>query len=117
MGSGTASGRIKVEEFVDGDHLVVRAELPGVDPDKDIAVTTEDDVLTIRAERSSETSKKTDGGYHSEFSYGSFARQLRMPPGTQADQIVASYKDGVLEIRLPQPVAADRTKSIPVSRG
>ena len=118
LGSGTgASNPIKVEEFTDGDQLVVRAELPGVDPEKDVAVTLDDGILTISAERRSETSEKTEGGYRTEFRYGSFARQLRMPPGTQADQIVASYKDGVLDIRVPKPAATNRSQSIPISHG
>ena len=117
-GGGTAaSSRLRVEEFTDNDQLVGRAELPGVDPDKDVSVTVDDDILTIKAERSSQTSDKTDSGYRSEFQCGSFPRQLRMPPGTQADQIVAIYKDGVLEIRLRRPATGERMKSIPVSRG
>ncbi len=115
-GAGS-SNPIKVEEFTDGDQLVVRAELPGVDPDKDVAVILEDGILTISAERHSETSEKTDSGYRSEFRYGSFTRQLRMPPGTQADQIVASYKDGVLDIRVPKPAATNRSQPIPISHG
>lgn len=118
LGSGdAASNPIKVEEFTEGDQLVVRAELPGVDPDRDVAVTLEDGILTISAERRSETSEKTESGYRSEFRYGSFARQMRMPPGTQADQVVASYKDGVLDIRVPKPAATSRSQSIPISHG
>ena len=59
---------IKVEEFIDGDHLVIRAELPGVEPDRDIDVSVDDSVLTIAAERQESSRKKLDkGGYRSEF--------------------------------------------------
>jgi HSP20 family molecular chaperone IbpA len=95
---------IKVEEFIDGDHLVIRAELPGVEPDRDIDVWVDDGVLTIAAERQESSRKKLDkGGYRSEFRYGSFMRQVRLPTGTPAEVVSAAYKDGVLEIRMPKP--------------
>ena len=61
--------------------MVVRAELPGVDPEKDIDVTVEDGVLTISAERRESTEKKEDTSYRSEFRYGSFVRRLPVPRG------------------------------------
>lgn len=74
---------IKVEEFIDGDHLVIRAELPGVEPDRDIDVSVDNGVLTIAAERQESNRKQLDkGGYRSEFRYGSFMRQVRLPAGT-----------------------------------
>jgi HSP20 family protein len=70
---------IKVEEFVEGDQLVVRAEVPGVDPDRDIDVSVENNVLTISAERRESNREKFERGFHSEFRYGSFVRQVRLP--------------------------------------
>src|SRR3954453_18249451 len=70
---GTAA--IRVEEMVDGNTLVVRAELPGVDPEKDVDVTVADGVLTIKGERQEKSEHKDKGSYRSEFRYGSF------PPG------------------------------------
>jgi HSP20 family molecular chaperone IbpA len=52
---------IKVEEFIEGDHLVVRAELPGVDPDRDIDVSVDNGILTIGAERQESNQEKVDG--------------------------------------------------------
>jgi HSP20 family protein len=98
---------IKVEEFIDGDHLVIRAELPGVEPDRDIDDSVDNGVLTIAAERQESNRKKLDkGGYRSEFRYGSFMRQVRLPARTSAEVVSAAYKDGVLEIRMPKPQEA-----------
>ena len=86
---------IKVEEFIEGDYLVIRAELPGVDPDRDIDVSVDNGVLTIAAERQESNREKLEKGYRSEFRYGSFVRQVRLPAGTSAEVVSAAYKDGV----------------------
>jgi HSP20 family protein len=83
---------------------VLRAELPGVEPDRGIDVSVDNGVLTIAAERQESNRKKLDkGDYRSEFRYGSFMRQVRLPAGTSAEVVSAAYKDGVLEIRMPKP--------------
>jgi HSP20 family protein len=115
--SAEGTAPIKVEEYVDGDHLVVKAEIPGVDPDKDIEVTVDDGMLTIGAQRRESTSEKSDHGYRSEFRYGSFLRQIRLPKGVSSDVVSATYKDGVLEIRLPKPAEQAEAHRIPVERG
>jgi HSP20 family protein len=109
---------IKVEEFVDGDQLVVRAEVPGVDPERDIDVSVENDVLTISAERrESSREKMGDRGFHSEFRYGSFVRQVRLPAGTSPEVVSATYRDGVLEIRMPKPSGEGVSRRIQIQRG
>jgi HSP20 family protein len=108
---------IKVEEYVEGEHLVVKAEIPGVDPDRDIEVTVEDGMLTIAAQRRESTSEKSEKGYRSEFRYGSFLRQVRLPKGASPDVVSATYKDGVLEIRLPRPREEAEARRIPIERG
>jgi HSP20 family protein len=108
---------IKVEEFLDGEQLVIRAELPGVDPDRDIDVSVDNGVLTISAERRESTREKVDRGFHSEFRYGSFVRQIRLPAGTSSEVISATYKDGVLEIRMPKPSAEAASRRIQIQRG
>ena len=108
---------IKVEEFVDGDDLVIRAELPGVDPNRDIEVSVDNNVLTIAAERQQSNREKFDkGGYRSEFRYGSFVRQLQLPPDTPAEVVSAAYKDGVLEIRMPRPSPKAASRRIQIQR-
>ncbi|ACY98354.1 MULTISPECIES: Hsp20/alpha crystallin family protein [Thermomonospora] len=90
---------IRVEDYVEGDDYIVRAELPGVDPDKDIEITVSDDALHIRAERQEEYRE----GRRSEFRYGSFSRTLPLPKGVNADSVKASYDKGVLTVTVPLP--------------
>jgi HSP20 family molecular chaperone IbpA len=90
---GTA---IRVEDFVEEGAYVVRAELPGIDPEKDVEVTVEDGVLEIRAERKEE---HKEGG-RSEFRYGSFHRAISLPPTAKEDDVTATYADGILTVRV-----------------
>ena len=115
----TGSSAIRVEEVVDGNTLVVRAELPGIDPEKDVDVTVTDGVLSIRAERQEKTEHKDKDSYRSEFRYGSFVRRLPLPSGVQQADVTASYKDGVLEVRAPLPDQQEvaSASKIPISRG
>ena len=108
---------IKVEEFIDGDHLVIRAELPGVDPDRDIDVSVDNGVLTIAAERQESSREQLEKGYRSEFRYGSFVRQVQLPAGTSAEVVSAAYQDGVLEIRMPKPTPEAAPRRIQIQRG
>ena len=103
---------IRVEDFVDENTFVVRAELPGVDPDKDIEVAVVGDVLTIRGERREEERDRN----HSEFHYGSFSRSVRLPRGATSDDVSATYGDGVLEVRLPMRTAEQAATKVPVQR-
>ena len=105
-GDLTMTPSIKVEQFVDGTTLVVRAEVPGIDPDKDVDVSVSEGMLHIRAEREEKTEHKSKDGYRSEFRYGSFSRSVALPPGAREEDITATYKDGVLEVRAPAPVTA-----------
>jgi len=113
------SSAIRVEEMVDGNTLVVRAELPGIDPEKDVDVTVSDGVLSIKAERQEKKEQKDKDGYRSEFRYGSFVRRIPLPGGVQQGDVTASYKDGVLEVRAPMPDQgqAAAASKIPISRG
>ena len=94
---------IKVEELVDGNDLVVRAELPGVDPEKDVDVSIRDNHLRIDAHREERKEEKDKGGYRTEFRYGSFSRTIPLPEGVTEQDIQATYTDGVLEVRVPVP--------------
>ena len=87
---------IKVEEYVEDDHYLIRAELAGIDPEKDIEVTVAAGYLTIRAERS----EKTEGKHRSEFRYGSFSRTLALPAHADEDAVTASYHHGILTISV-----------------
>lgn len=110
---------MRMEEFVDGDTLVVRAELPGVDPDKDVEITVSDDVLTIAAERREEKTEGEEGkpGYRSEFRYGSYRRSISLPAGVTADTVSATYNDGILEVRAPAARPTTEPQKVAVTRG
>lgn len=109
---------LRVEEFVDDKTLVVRAELPDIDPDKDVEIVVVDGDLRIKAERQAKTEHKEKDSYRSEFRYGSFTRTVKLPPGATEADVSASYKDGVLEIRVPvaEAVPAAPTK-VEITRG
>lgn len=108
---------IKLEEYRDGDNLIIRGEIPGVDPAEDIEVSVDNDRLSIRAERESRVEDDEDG-YRSEFHYGSFVRVVTLPEGAKAGDIDASYTDGILEVRIPLQEDEDRkSKKITVKRG
>ena len=89
-----------VESYFEGDNLIVRADLPGVDP-KDVEVTVNGDVLTLRGTRSERAEDKGRGYLHREVSYGSFERAVTLPKGVKSDQIKAAFKNGVLELTIP----------------
>ncbi|ABK03500.1 HSP20 family protein [Arthrobacter sp. PvP102] len=111
---------IRVEQFLDGNTLVVRAEVPGLDPEKDVDVSVADGMLHIKAEREEKTEHKSKSGYRSEFRYGSFARSVSLPPGAREEDVTASYKDGVLEVRVPAPEQAPPaagTRKIQIEHG
>lgn len=106
---GPALGKhpIKVEDEIKDGKYELQAEIPGVDPDKDVDVTVSDGILTIKAERS----ETTEQNGRSEFSYGSFIRSVRLPAGADDEGIKASYEKGILKISVPlkdSEVAAKR---------
>jgi HSP20 family protein len=90
----SAAQYMRLEDFVRDGHYVVRAELPGLDPDKQLEVTVSKGILTIKANRE----EHGEAGHRSEFRYGVFVRQIRLPEGADEAQIRASYDKGILEI-------------------
>ena len=103
---------VRVEDYIDDTMYVVRAELPGVDPDKDVEIDVTGDTLTIKGERHEESFDKR----HHEMHYGSFYRSLTLPQGVRAEDVTASYKDGVLEIRVPTTAKVDGGHRVPISK-
>lgn len=99
-----------------GDDVVIKAELPGIDPaDVDIEVT--DGVLTIKGERKAEEEREGEGWLVRESSYGSFERSLVLPEGVTAEEISASYNDGILEIHVPKALEAAKPKTTRIAIG
>jgi len=94
---------IRVEEFREDGTLVIRADLPGIDPDKDVELTVSDGVLHIEAERREEEKREEKGYVRQELRYGSLSRSLPLPEGVTEADITATYTAGVLEIRVPEP--------------
>jgi len=107
---------LRVEEFVEGDQVIVRAELPGIDPDKDVQVNIRDHTLEINAERHEEKRTQEKGRYHSEFRYGSFARRIPLPTDADQNDVKATYRDGVLEVRVPIDREREKATKIDVQR-
>ena len=92
---------LKVEEFTEDGTLVIRAELPGIDPDKDVDLEVADGRLSIRAERRTEEETEGREYYRREMQYGAFGRSLPLPAGATEEDVKATYKNGILEIRVP----------------
>ena len=100
----------RLEESIRDDRYVIRAELPGLDPDNDIEVTVDGRILTIRAER-----RQQDTGPHrSEFRYGSLARAVRLPARVDPADVAARYDKGVLEVTVPAGAVKPEGTRIPV---
>lgn len=96
----------------DAHEFVVKADLPDVKRE-DINLTFENNVLTVRGERKFSDEVKRENYHRVERQYGSFARSFTVPPTVDATRIAASFKDGVLTIRMPQREEA-RPKQIEV---
>ena len=87
--------------YEDGESIVVKAELPGVDRN-DIDVQVENNILTLRGERKREREVKTENVYRTERSFGIFSRSFTLPVTVDTEHIKAEYKDGVLHLTLPK---------------
>lgn len=95
----------KVDVFEEADHIVMKAELPGVEKDQ-ISIDVDGRVLTLKGERSVDNEVKEDTYTLRERSYGRFERAFTLPAETDAEQIKAEYKDGVLELNIPKPASS-----------
>lgn len=110
-------GMLRVEEFKEENGtLVVRAEMPGLDPEKDVEITVSDNMLRIKAERRQESKTEDKTGYRSEFRYGSFTRAIALPAGATEEDVKASYNDGILEVRVPVSEEKASAKKVPIAR-
>jgi HSP20 family protein len=101
-GGGLARWIPAMDLVEDGEHFVLRADLPGVS-EKDVNVELEDNVLTIKGQRESQHEERKDGYYRIERASGSFSRSLTVPEGIDPESIEAHFENGVLEVRIPKP--------------
>jgi len=114
MGGGSWSPAIDV--FTRDGDLVIRVELPGVDPDKDVDISVQRDVLTIRGERRhDERFTGEDGVYRVESRYGAFSRSVALPEGVNVDDIRASHKNGILEVVVPKVTELTAPKKVEIT--
>jgi HSP20 family protein len=102
-----------VESFLRGDELVVRADLPGIDP-KHVELAVEGDRLMIKGERQKVDEQKRNNEFYREVSYGRFERMLALPAGVDPDTVKAAYHDGVLEITMKAPKDL-KSKKVPIT--
>jgi HSP20 family protein len=116
---GHADGQLftPVDVFTRGNDLVVRAELPGIDPQKDVDVSVHNGMLTIRGERRQEQVHEGEQWYRMERSYGSFERTVVLPESVNEADIQARYENGILEVIVPKAAEISSTKKVPVQVG
>ena len=108
---------LRVEEFEEAGTLVVRAEMPGIDPDKDLEISVTEGMLTIRAERTEEEETSKKHFHRKELRYGGFSRTVQLPEGVKEADIKAAYKDGILEIHVPAPeTPKTEATRVPIAR-
>jgi HSP20 family protein len=103
---------IRVEDFLSEQEYLVRAELPGLDPEKDVQLTLTNGVLTIHAERREEEQTRN----RSEFRYGMSQRSARLPANADEEHVTARYDRGILEIRVPLTAPETAGKQIPITK-
>src|SRR4029450_13828809 len=98
-------------------EIVVEAELPGID-DKDISLSPQDGVLTIRGEKKHEHDEENENYRMTERRYGSFQRSLRLPDTVDEAKVEANFDKGVLKVMLPKrPEAIGKQRTIPIKKG
>ncbi len=110
---GRGGSGVAVDVIDRDDHLVVRADLPGLTPDE-VKIDVHDDVLTVRGEHSETTEEKDERYIRRERRVGAFTRSIALPPGVDPDEIHAVSKNGVIEIEVPKPSTTE-SRSITVA--
>ncbi|MDK2926663.1 MAG: hypothetical protein PWR31_353 [Bacillota bacterium] len=101
-----------VDMYEDEKEVVVKAEIPGVEP-KDVDITVTADSLSLRGELKEEREEREDGYIRSERRFGQFYRTLTLPAEVKPEEAKATFKNGVLEVRVPK-AAEGRTKGVKV---
>lgn len=105
---------IRIEDYVEDGHYVVRAEIAGIDPAKDLDLSVGAGYLSIRAERSSHV----EGKHRSEFRYGTFSRSLHLPENANPDDVTAEYTNGILTVKVGmRDEKADTLRKVAIATG
>jgi len=103
---------IRFEDKISDQEYVLRAELPGLDPEKDVQITSLNGVLTVKAERREEEK----GLNRSEFRYGALQRSVRLPANADEACIKADFRNGILEIVVPMTAPEPGGRQIAISK-
>jgi len=98
-----------VDIFEEGDNVVVKAEIPGISKD-DLNVSISENTLTLSGEKKQEEKVDKKNYHRVERSYGSFCRSFRLPANVNSNKVEASFKDGVLEIKMPKTEESKQKK-------
>src|SRR5436309_11803978 len=100
-GTGSRVWMPALDMYETKDDLILTFELPGV-REKDVSLSITGDLLTLKGERAFDQELKDDNYHHVERVFGKFERTVQLPMPVQADRVKATYRDGVLEVRLPK---------------
>lgn len=116
---GDMASWLRVEEYRDAGSMVVKAEVPGINPEKDVDIELAGNDLRIQVRHEEKSEHKDKEGYRSEFRYGTFSRSVSLPGPVNESAIRATYDDGILEVCIPLPEENSGTthRKIPVTRG
>ncbi len=114
-GTRTGSWIPAVDIYETEQNVVLKAELPGLDP-KDVEVTVHEGTLFLKGERKYESEVKEENYHHVERAYGAFSRSLALPASIDQEKVQAEFKDGVLTLTMPKREEA-KAKKIKISAG
>jgi HSP20 family protein len=95
------------------NEILIKAELPGVDA-KDVTVTVDNNVLTLKGERHLEKDVKKENYHRMECAYGTFSRSFSVPGFVDLSNVLAEYKDGLLTLTLPKKAESKGTRTVEI---
>lgn len=107
-------GQLTIDVFQTDDDVVIQSTIAGIDPEKDIDISITTDMVTIKGTRSPEQKIKSSDYYYQELYWGPFSRSVILPVDVDTEDAKASYKNGILTIRLPK-LEKNRAKKIKVT--
>ncbi len=107
-------GQLTIDVFQTEDDIVIQSTIAGVDPEKDLDISITTDMVTIKGTRSPEQKIKSSDYYYQELYWGPFSRSVILPVDVDTEGAKASYKNGILIIRLPK-LEKIKTKKIKIT--
>jgi HSP20 family protein len=113
VGEDLGPSALSVDVVETGDTYVIKAAVPGVDPN-DVEISVEEDVLTIRGEFTKQEESSEENYLRREIRFGSFQRQLRLPPTVEPEKAQATFENGLLKLSIPKKPEA-RARSIKIT--